>query len=86
MRKPGFIIDVPVTLSVAVRGAKREDALAIARNFAESLQPTEQYIEGYSETLAKLAGVTITEVSLESSSEDSCEVLDELEADDYDES
>jgi hypothetical protein len=78
MKRPaGFIIDVPITLSVAVRGVSLEAAKEIARAFADTLQPTEQFIAGYCER----AGVSITEVSLESNPEDSCDVLDELEPD-----
>ena len=82
--KPGFIIDVPVTLSVAVRGdVTREEAFEIARNFADGLAPTEHYVQGYMSTMRDEQGVQweITEVSLEASREDSCEVLEELEED-----
>jgi hypothetical protein len=75
-RPAGYIIDVPVTLSVAVRGKTREEAFAIARAFAEALNPSEDFIRGYCDEIG--AG-TITEATLASSTEDSCEVLEELE-------
>ena len=78
-RAAGFIIDVPITLSVAVRGKTEAEAKKIAREFAECLQPTEFYAIGYCEG-AQLPEGTITEISLESSMEEQCEVLDELEA------
>ena len=76
-RPAGFIIDVPVTLSVAVRGVSSKKAKEIARQFAASLSPSDQFIEGYNEE-SKTGGI-ITEVSLESPTDESCEVLDELE-------
>lgn len=81
-RPAGFIIDVPVTLSVAVRGdgLTAKAAKQIARNFADAIAPTEYFVQGYSDTLFKLTYRTITEVSLESSTEETCEVLEELEA------
>lgn len=83
LERPGFIIDVPVTLSVAVRGAKLAKAKEIAREFADSLNPHDQYCAGY--TSANLEqGIEITEATLESSREDSCEVLEELETPDED--
>lgn len=84
-RPAGFIIDVPVTLSVAVRGeVTEEQAFEIARNFADGLAPSDHYVAGYMSTMKEEQGVEweITEVSLESSSEDSCQVLEELEEDD----
>lgn len=82
-RPAGFIIDVPITLSVAVRGTTRVEAKRIARDFAENISPTEDFIRGYSEASPTLnsLGATITEATLESPSDESCEVLDELEAD-----
>lgn len=85
MRPKGFIIDVPVTLSVAVRGATLEASKDIARKFADTLNPSQSHIEGYNGEAFSNSGVSITEVTLESSREDSCESLDELEADDADE-
>jgi len=78
MRAAGYIIDVPVTLSVAVRGAGRKRAEEIAREFAEGLSPSQEYVDGFSSQLTR--GATVTEVSFEASREDSCEVLEELEA------
>lgn len=75
-RPAGYIIDVPVTLSVHVRGKSWKEAQAIARAFAESLNPSEDYIKGYSDSID--AGITAA--FLESSTEESCQVLDELEA------
>jgi hypothetical protein len=82
MRKPGFIIDVPMTLSVAVHGVTEEEAKAIARAFADSLDPSEHFVRGYMDTKREeeKAQYDITEVSLCSPSDESCEVLDELEA------
>lgn len=79
-RPAGFIIDVPITLSVAVRGKGLTEAQAfeIARDFAADIAPTEAFIGGYNTNLKD--GKTITEVSLESSGEETCEVLEELEA------
>lgn len=88
MRPSGFIIDVPVTLTVAIRGNGLTEAKAkqIARKLADDLSPTEDYTKGYSDVIAALnLGVTVTEATLESSREESCEVVDELEADDADE-
>lgn len=78
-RPAGFIIDVPVTLSVAIRGEGLTEAEAkrITRIFAESLNPTEQHIEEFP---GLRAGITITAATLEANSEDSAEVLDYLEA------
>lgn len=76
-RPAGFVIDVPVTLSVHVRGKSWEEAQKIARAFAESLSPSADYIKGYSDAID--AG--ITEATLEATTEESCEALDELEAD-----
>lgn len=84
MRPKGFIIDVPVTLSVAVRGATLEASKKIARTFADTLNPSQSYIDGYNGGAFSNSGVSITEVTLESNREDSCEVLEELEADDVD--
>jgi hypothetical protein len=36
-RPAGFIIDVPLTISVSVRGCSEEKAKELARNFAEAL-------------------------------------------------
>lgn len=84
-REPGFVIDVPITLSVAVRGGEltAKQAMEIARNFADGLAPSEYYVQGYMSTMKDEQDVkwNITEVGLESSREDSCEVLDELEED-----
>jgi hypothetical protein len=81
---PGFSIDVPVTLTVAVRGTQDVKlAKRIAREFADMLAPSDEYISGYIYTAHAdgviPAGVTITEASLESSREESCDVLEELE-------
>lgn len=80
MRESGFIIDVPVTLSVAVRGADEETAKRVAREFASRLEPSQEFVDGYSEEGASNgllpAGVIITEACLESNTEDACEVLD----------
>jgi hypothetical protein len=87
VRKPGFIIDVPVTLRVAVRGATEEEAKQIARDFAEALQPSDHYIGGYCQT----AKVTITEVTLgvcefiDCDAEPEPAAVEKLEADDEDE-
>jgi hypothetical protein len=80
-RPKGYVIDVPITLSVAVRGASKENAKEIARAFAISLQPHPEYIAGFNDisTPEIQAGAFVTEVSLESSSEDPCEVLEDLE-------
>ncbi len=85
-RPSGFIIDVPVTLSIAVRGEGLTVAKAkeIARTFADVIAPTEAFVGGYSGVIEKTQNATITEVSLESSREESCEVIDELEAEDAD--
>lgn len=83
-RPEGFIIDVPVTLSVAVRGVPLQEAKRIAREFADSLAPSDEYVAGYNEGDAVPKGASITEVGFESNREDSCEVLEELEADDED--
>jgi hypothetical protein len=91
MRPAGFIIDVPVTLSVAVRGVPLETAKRIAREFADRLSPTGDYCDGYTKGLTErrdapgYAGALITEATLESNREDACEVLEELEPDDVDE-
>lgn len=90
MRPKGFIIDVPVTLSVAVRGVPLDKAKAIARRFADGLNPDNPaYCDGFTDGLHKLGeypDATVTEATLESSREDACTVLEELEeeADDED--
>lgn len=83
-RKAGFIIDVPVTLSIAVRGVDEKQAIAAAREFAESIEFTDDYVRGYMGTkrTEEAAKFDITEVSFEATSEETAEVLDELEADD----
>lgn len=76
---PGYVVDVPVTLSVAVRGPglTEEAAMIAARRFAEGLAPTRDYMLGF----ASGGDVpVITEASLETPSDESCEILDELEA------
>lgn len=92
MKQPaGFIIDVPVTLSVAVRGEglTKMQAMAVARDYAHSLAPSQNETDGYNWaafghpiTPDTPARHFITEVSLESSMEDACEVIDELEPED----
>lgn len=85
-RPAGFIIDVPVTLSVGVRGEglTAASAKAIARKFVDDIAPTNEFLGGYSSVLMRQRNAAITEVSLESSREETCEVLDELEAEDAD--
>jgi hypothetical protein len=87
-RPAGFIIDVPVTLSVSVRGASLAEAKQIARIFADGIAPTEAYITGYNAGSHRegnyLPEVKITDVGFESSLEDECDLLDKLEADDED--
>ena len=79
-RPAGFLIDVPVTLTVAVRGtATLAEAMAIARTFAEQLDPSQAYVDGYSGMLDQ--GVSITEATLESNPEDACEEMCGLQAD-----
>jgi len=75
----GFLIDVPVTLTVAVRGGTEKDALKAARAFfAEHLEKfaDDNRHKGYSIA----PGVTVTEFSMESPSDEVCEVLEELDA------
>lgn len=84
MRPKGFIIDVPVTLSVAVRGVDEATAKAIARRFARGLMldDSTDYCDGFTKGLhdaGEYPAATVTEATLESSREDSCTVLDELE-------
>jgi hypothetical protein len=81
VRPAGFVVDVPVTLSVAIRGADEETAKEIAREFAESLVPSEQHLARYHATVGLPPGVTITDVAMESSPEDSCDVLEDLDED-----
>lgn len=81
---PSYVIDVPVTLSVTVRGTSEEDALNIAQEFACELSPSKQFVEGYSSNLPK--GVAITSACLESPSDESPEVLDEEDDEDEEES
>lgn len=77
MEQPkGYLVDVPVTLTVAVRGATRAESQRIARDFAQNIN-TDFYRENYSANLKE--GVSIPEVSLVSSTEESTEVLEELE-------
>lgn len=79
-RPGGFSVDVPVTLTVAVRGERltRKQAFAIATKFANDLQPAEAFIDGYN-SVQDAGAPFITEVSLDCPSDESCEVLDELE-------
>lgn len=77
MEQPkGYLVDVPVTLTVAVRGATRAESQRIARDFAQNIN-TDFYRENYSANLKE--GVSIPEVSLVSSTEESTEILEELE-------
>ncbi len=82
MLQPGFLIDVPITLSLVVRGADRvEKAEQVARMFADGLDPDAVYAGALFQEIVRLfPGVTVSEVSMESSREESCEVLEELEA------
>jgi hypothetical protein len=80
------MIDVPVTLSVEVRGVSEEKALELAREYAEALCPSEAYTRGYSQVIAeKVPGVSITYAFLASPSEEDCEVLEAVEEDTEDE-
>jgi hypothetical protein len=82
MRPAGFSVDVPITLTVAVRGEDltEEQAFEIARDYAHSLQPSQHETDGYnSAAFGSSPRHYITEVSLESSTEESCEVIEELE-------
>ena len=89
-RPAGFIIDVPVTLSVAVRGEGLTEALAklIALRFADTLDPTDDYCVGYTDSnltaYMPTVALKVTEATLEPSREETCKVLEELAADDED--
>lgn len=79
----GFIIDVPVTLTVAVRGEglTEKQAKDIARKFTENLDTDHMLYVGELKTNEPdTTSPVITETSMEFSSEDECEVIDELEA------
>lgn len=82
MRPAGLIIDVPITLSVSVRGAREEIAMKVARDFADSLIPRREDFLRYIADATLPVGVSITDVGMESNPEDGCTVLDELAADD----
>jgi hypothetical protein len=86
MKPAGFIIDVPVYLSVAVRGGEltKKQAIQIAADYAESLQPSQEGIDGYVSIALAGTSNTITEVTL-SKSESDPEVLDELKAEEDEE-
>lgn len=81
-RPAGFIIDVPVTLSVAVRGdgLTLKQAKRIARDVAAHLNDFDA--NGFNERNRNEmpAGVEVTEATLDSSTEESCEELETLEA------
>jgi hypothetical protein len=88
MRPHGFIIDVPVTLSVSVRGTTVAEAKRIAREFADTLSPADAYCSGYTDT-AQYDGfisraVSVTEATLEFSQEEPCKVRGELVEDNED--
>jgi hypothetical protein len=86
MKPAGFIIDVPVYLSVAVRGGEltKKQAIQIAKDYAESLQPSQEQTDGYVSVALAGTSNTITEVTL-SKSESEPEVLDELDAEEDEE-
>lgn len=81
-RPAGFVIDVPVTLSVAVRGEglTLKDAKRIARDVAATLNSFDA--DGFNERNRNEmpTGTEVTEATLDSSEEESCEELDTLEA------
>ena len=79
-RPAGFIIDVPITLTIAVRGASLEQAKQYARDFVATIEASVD-LGSHMEIAGLPDGVTITEVSVESSREDECEMVDELQAD-----
>jgi hypothetical protein len=86
MKPAGFIIDVPVYLSVAVRGQglTKKQAIQIAKDYDESLQPSQEETDGYVSVALAGTSNTITEVTL-SKSESDPEVPDELEAEEDEE-
>lgn len=82
IRPAGYVIDVPISLSVAVRGdgLTIKQAVKMARDYADSLSPSQHETDGYnSVAFGSSPREYITEVSLESSREETCEVLEELE-------
>ena len=80
-----LVVDVPVTLSVTVRGATAAQAKQIARQFADALDPSGEFIEGYTSGANLPQGATIANASLTSPSDESCEILEELEGNEADE-
>ena len=74
----GFLVDVPVTLTVCVRGTDNEEAAhKAARDFFGQIEriADDNHCKGYKAG----DGMTVTEFSLESPSDESCETLEELE-------
>lgn len=81
-RQAGFIVDVPVYLTLAVRGAglTEEQAIQAATDFLEDMQPSEAFISGYNTNADFQAnGIEISEVSLGASETDAY-ILDDLES------
>jgi hypothetical protein len=84
MKPAGFVISVPVTLSVEVRGTTIAEAKRIARQFTNTLSPSDVYCSRYTNT-AQCEGViskaaSVTAATLESSREVPCEVREGLAA------
>jgi len=85
MTPSGFIIEVPVTLSVAVRGTTIAESKRLAQDFVASLNPSKMYCTGFTETAQREGiiskAVSVTEATLESIQKESCKVREELVAD-----
>lgn len=81
---PGSVVDVPITLTVAVRGEhmSTEDLLAAARRFGERLCETAisaPFLWAYNDAEASAGGLSVvTEASLEIPSDEVAEELEEL--------
>jgi len=77
-----YVFDVPVTLTVTVRTADRKEGERLARQFANSLDPAAEYIDGYNDGLdqGQYPTATILSACLQSKPEDEIEVFEEGEA------
>lgn len=86
LSNPGYVLDVPVTLSVAVRGPglSKADAKALARRFADWVEQAagnEPLLTAFN-AAERASGQTayVTEATLTSPTDESVETLDTLEA------
>ncbi len=80
MQPEGFLIDVPITLSVSVRGVglTEGEAKRIAREYADNIQTRPHSLSSFLQMSTRHNAPQATEASLESSTKNECEVLAKL--------